>query len=137
MLGTELAYAEETWTHVAHRLDDYADRWVDQHTQACKATARGEQSEALLDRRMACLQRPLRTLQALTRALMSADEAMVRVANDAAANLPIPESRKPDSCWPAPSMNTRSSMLALAVSPNGLATPIRPITLSMRASAHG
>lgn len=91
MLGTGLSYAEDAWIRVEQRLDAYASQWVDQHTRACEATVRGEQSEALLDRRMACLQRPLRTLEALTRALTSADEAMIRAAPDAATQLPALE----------------------------------------------
>ena len=45
-----------------HRaLDDYTDRWATVHREACVATRiRGEHSEALLDRQMACLRRRLR-----------------------------------------------------------------------------
>ena len=56
MLATGLAYADDTWQRVAGRLDDYTAAWVPQHGDACQATyLRGEQSPALLDRRMACL----------------------------------------------------------------------------------
>ena len=46
---------------VAARLDDYTGRWAAIHREACVATRiRGEHSEALLDRQMACLRRRLR-----------------------------------------------------------------------------
>ncbi len=54
-LGREAAAA------VATRLDDYTDRWADLHREVCVAARiRGETSEALLDRQMACLRRRLR-----------------------------------------------------------------------------
>jgi tetratricopeptide (TPR) repeat protein len=49
-------WAARMLADVSVRLDDYATRWIDMHTDTCKATrVRGEQSEALMDRRMLCL----------------------------------------------------------------------------------
>jgi len=58
--------AAETFGRVATRLDAYANDWVVARAGACEAThVRGEQSEALLDLRMACLDRRLVELGAL------------------------------------------------------------------------
>ncbi len=50
------SYAQDTWTRVSEQIDAYADAWIAMHRDACEATrVRGEQSEAALDLRMACL----------------------------------------------------------------------------------
>ena len=51
-----LPYAPAAAERVVASLDDYADVWIAARTRACEATAvRQEQSQELLDRRMACL----------------------------------------------------------------------------------
>ncbi len=50
-------FAAESAPRIAARLDDYGERWAAGHLDACLAHRRGEQSAALLDRRMACLSR--------------------------------------------------------------------------------
>ncbi|MBK6843234.1 MAG: hypothetical protein IPG88_13165 [Gemmatimonadetes bacterium] len=87
--GTGLAYADDTWERVARRLDDYAAAWVQQHGDACQATyLRGEQSPALLDRRMACLHRAHTELRTLVDVLVGADAPVVEHAAEATAQLP-------------------------------------------------
>ena len=49
------AFAEEVWPRVSADLDRYADTWTAMHRAACESHQRGENSGALLDRRMACL----------------------------------------------------------------------------------
>ncbi|HWB79941.1 MAG TPA: tetratricopeptide repeat protein [Nannocystaceae bacterium] len=50
-------YAAQAWAQASAQLDGYASRWIAMHTDACTATSiRHEQSEAMLDRRMACLE---------------------------------------------------------------------------------
>ena len=86
---TGLAYADDTWQRVAGRLDDYTAAWVAQHGDACQATyLRGEQSPALLDRRMACLHRAHTELRSLVDVLASADAGVVEHAAEATAQLP-------------------------------------------------
>jgi len=54
--GSDRPWAASSWAQVRTQLDAYAARWIAMHTDACEATqVRGEQSEALLDRRMVCL----------------------------------------------------------------------------------
>ncbi len=49
---------EQRWPPQRERLDRYAESWKAMHTEACEATAvRGDQSEDVLDLRMACLRR--------------------------------------------------------------------------------
>ncbi len=70
-------------------LDAYAERWRAMHHDACLATrVRGEQSEQLLDLRMACLQRHRRRLGTLARVLTSADPSLVMSAHLTAQALP-------------------------------------------------
>ena len=89
LLATGVAYAEDTWGRVAARLDAHTDAWVRMHTEACQAThLRGEQSEALLDLRMACLQRRLTEVDSLVDVLVDADAGVVERAAEAVAGLP-------------------------------------------------
>lgn len=84
-------YAEETWDRVEQALDRYSAQWVAMHTEACQATrTRGEQSEALLDVRMQCLDRRLADLAALTQLLGRVESSWLdKVAHAAQGLTPI------------------------------------------------
>ncbi|MEM6295993.1 MAG: serine/threonine-protein kinase [Myxococcota bacterium] len=85
-LGTRI------WTDTAQRFDTYASRWAGARTDACEATrVRGEQSDELLDRRIACYDRQLTQLDATLNALEAADRTAILNALDAAAALPALE----------------------------------------------
>jgi eukaryotic-like serine/threonine-protein kinase len=63
--GSGLAW--ETWTRVSADLDAYSRAWTASYGEACRAThVERRQSEALLDLRMACLERRRDSLAALT-----------------------------------------------------------------------
>jgi eukaryotic-like serine/threonine-protein kinase len=65
--ATGRTYAPAVADHVDAALDRYSDAWVAMRTDACEATAvREEQSPALLDLRMHCLDRRRDQLGALT-----------------------------------------------------------------------
>ena len=69
-------------------LDRFAGAWLTMRRQACEATrVRGEQSEALLDLRMMCLDRRRGELRALTDGLATADAPTVTGAMRAALGL--------------------------------------------------
>ncbi len=89
LLQTERSYAPQTWARVEARLDDYAEAWVREHTEACEATSvRREQSAEHMDLRMGCLgQRRLR-LRAMVDELAQADASSVEHAAQAVASLP-------------------------------------------------
>jgi tetratricopeptide (TPR) repeat protein len=88
IFATGVGFAQSTWDRVAQRLDEYTAAWVSTRTEACLATrVRGEQSEALLDLRMACLDGRLRTVRALVSVLGNADEIVVGNAVVAASGL--------------------------------------------------
>ncbi len=71
------------------RLDSYAKAWVEMHRASCQATReRGEQSGALLDLRMRCLNLRLADLGALTALLLEPDAQVLERAAQAAASLP-------------------------------------------------
>jgi tetratricopeptide (TPR) repeat protein len=66
MLGTQRPYAHNAFASASEALDRYTTAWTTMRTDACRAThERGEQSQALLDLRMACLDRRLGELGAL------------------------------------------------------------------------
>jgi tetratricopeptide (TPR) repeat protein/predicted Ser/Thr protein kinase len=88
LTDTGLPLAADTWTGVEAGLDAYADAWSAQHTEACRATQLGEQSQQMLDLRMRCLDRRLRELSALVEVLAEADEKVVQSASEAVARLP-------------------------------------------------
>ncbi|MEM9462011.1 MAG: serine/threonine-protein kinase [Myxococcota bacterium] len=76
--GSSRGHAAHTRDTVEQALDDYATRWTEAYTEACTAThVRQEQSEGLLDLRMACLSRRLDELGAVTSLLAEADAEVV------------------------------------------------------------
>ncbi|MEP7009105.1 MAG: serine/threonine-protein kinase [Acidobacteriota bacterium] len=87
--ATGLPFAEGTWAGVERVLDRYAADWAGMHREACEATrVRGDQSEALLDRRMFCLDQRLRDAGALIDLLSHADGAVVEKSVAASIDLP-------------------------------------------------
>jgi tetratricopeptide (TPR) repeat protein/predicted Ser/Thr protein kinase len=86
--ATGKPFADDTWNTVAGTLDAYANAWTAERTDACEATrVRGEQSEAVLDRRMACFDQRLVELRALGDVLSRADESVVEKAAQATSGL--------------------------------------------------
>ena len=77
-LGTGKPYAQDAVRAVQKTLDAYANSWVGMHTEACEATRiRGEQSEELLDLRMACLSERREELKSLVELFLNPDAKMV------------------------------------------------------------
>ncbi len=72
------AHAPQAWTEAEAALDTTAHAWIDSHTEACRATTlRGEQSQALLDRRMVCLERRRAEVASVIDVLVTADAGVV------------------------------------------------------------
>ncbi len=86
--GTGLSYAADTAVRVEQRLDEYTSQWVAVRSEACEAHQRGEQSGALLDLRMRCLDERLQHVAATVGILSEANEDVVRKAVEAVAGLP-------------------------------------------------
>lgn len=87
--GLELSYADSVSQRSLEALDDYADRWASMHREACEASAvRGEQSEDMLDRRMACLDRARRELAATSAVLQVPDPSVAKNAHTVVDSLP-------------------------------------------------
>jgi tetratricopeptide (TPR) repeat protein len=81
--------ASFAFNEVQRSLDDYRAAWLSAHRETCEATrVRGEQSEALLDRRMQCLDDRRRQVDALAKLLASADGAVVDKSIGAALSVP-------------------------------------------------
>jgi tetratricopeptide (TPR) repeat protein len=88
-LGTGAPYAAKAFASVTRLLDDYVEKWSRANLDACEATrVRGEQSDEVLDLRMACLQERVTNVRALTEVFASADEKTVENAVAAASALP-------------------------------------------------
>jgi tetratricopeptide (TPR) repeat protein len=82
------APGDSPWSRVEPLLDRYARDWLAQHTEACEATRRrGEQSESLLDLRMACLEARRQELRAATALLARPDPQVARRALSIARGL--------------------------------------------------
>jgi tetratricopeptide (TPR) repeat protein/predicted Ser/Thr protein kinase len=88
ILGTELSYAPGTWERVEWGLDVYAAAWAAAREQACEATRHGEQSDELMDLRMACLDERLSLMGKTIDELARADAALVENAAQAVLGLP-------------------------------------------------
>jgi tetratricopeptide (TPR) repeat protein/tRNA A-37 threonylcarbamoyl transferase component Bud32 len=85
---TGIPYAADAWSRVEPALGTYAREWIASHTEACEATrTRGEQSEAMLDLRMQCLERRLSGVSMLLEALETADAQTVEKAVSAVHGL--------------------------------------------------
>ncbi|HEY5952544.1 MAG TPA: serine/threonine-protein kinase [Kofleriaceae bacterium] len=84
--GNELDKAAAT--RIINNLDAWSHRWVAMRVDACRATRiTGEQSDALLDARMHCLDRQLDEVDQLATALTGKD----RVALAREPQLPLPD----------------------------------------------
>jgi tetratricopeptide (TPR) repeat protein len=84
-LGAELTEGVRT------RIDSYARSWTKVYREACEAThLRGERSEDLLDRQMACLDRRLHEVDHLLALLGEADRDLVVSSLDAVVGLRSP-----------------------------------------------
>jgi eukaryotic-like serine/threonine-protein kinase len=89
ILGTGLSYAPDTWPRVQARLDAYARTWAERHTEVCRATSvRREQSPAVMDLRMECLQSRRVALREAVGVLAHADATRVERAVALVAELP-------------------------------------------------
>jgi tetratricopeptide (TPR) repeat protein/predicted Ser/Thr protein kinase len=76
-----------TWSRVESALDARAEAWAAMRTEVCESHLSGRQSAALLDLRMACLDRRMEGLDALLTVFTSADEGVVLNAVDAVGGL--------------------------------------------------
>ncbi|HYV45574.1 MAG TPA: tetratricopeptide repeat protein [Myxococcaceae bacterium] len=82
-------YANHLKPQVDATLDEYGKAWAAMRTDACEATRlRGEQTDEVLTLRIACLDRRLVSMGALTRILAAADAKAVEKSLDAALALP-------------------------------------------------
>lgn len=87
--ATRLPYAEDARTTAERSLDAYTEDWVRLRTEVCEATrVRGDQSEALMDLRIGCLDGRLRKLNAMTAMLAEADADVVKNAAQGVQSLP-------------------------------------------------
>jgi len=86
---SEVPYRDAVTDEVLRRFDDYGSRWVHAYRDACEAThVRKDQSEALLDLRMQCLQRKLDAVDINVAALTHAGPEAVAHALDVVDRLP-------------------------------------------------
>ncbi|APR82860.1 Serine/threonine kinase PKN8 [Minicystis rosea] len=87
--ATGKPYASDAYREATRALDAYASRWSAARIDACEATrVRGEQSEQMLDLRVACLDRRLGALDAVARLLGGADADVVERAAQTVSALP-------------------------------------------------
>jgi tetratricopeptide (TPR) repeat protein/predicted Ser/Thr protein kinase len=86
-------YADAAAQAVTRALDAYATAWTHMHQDACEATrVRGEQSEEVLDLRMACLSDRLKEVSALAELMRRPDAETVQEASRATQQLtPVAE----------------------------------------------
>ncbi|MEM9462745.1 MAG: serine/threonine-protein kinase [Myxococcota bacterium] len=99
ILGTELSFAPGTWERIEPQLDEYAQTWIDTHTEACKASSmRSEQTPEEMSLRMRCLDRRRTALRASVDQLVDADLKRVTNAVELVAGLP-PLTRCDDLLW--------------------------------------
>ncbi|MEO6771599.1 MAG: tetratricopeptide repeat protein [Kofleriaceae bacterium] len=110
--ATGASFADVTIAKVRAALDHRAGAWIAMHDEACRATrVSGEQSAALLDLRMSCLDRRRRELHALVDQLVTSTEpTRVATAVEAVDRLP-----------PIDTCANRDALTAVVPLPNDLA----------------
>jgi eukaryotic-like serine/threonine-protein kinase len=87
--ATGLPHADAARTTVERTLSEYTSAWSDMARDACEATRlRGEQSEALMDRRMGCLADRASALEGVVRVLVSGERKVVDSAAALVGSLP-------------------------------------------------
>jgi eukaryotic-like serine/threonine-protein kinase len=87
-LATNLLYAHDAWTRVEQELDARTAAWASHHTAVCEATnVRREQSDSLMDLRMACLERRRAEMRAVVEVFQMPDERVVAEAVKAVQGL--------------------------------------------------
>ncbi|MBL9101611.1 MAG: serine/threonine protein kinase [Myxococcales bacterium] len=87
--AVERPFAAAAWDASAGLLDEYTAAWAAARDDACAATRiRGEQSEELLDRRMACSRRQIDRVRSVVDALIAADAAVAERAVEVVSKLP-------------------------------------------------
>src|SRR5690606_29873 len=88
MLSTRRPYADALAGPIIAGLDEYAATWAEAHHRPCRDHARGEHSGALLDARMACLDRRRTALAETVAILVDADADVIDHAGQMVAKLP-------------------------------------------------
>jgi tetratricopeptide (TPR) repeat protein len=84
-------YGRELAAQLTKRLDEHRASWISNAHAACVAHRRGEQSDALFDRRMACLDRGRAALTAVGDLATSSTATTLPDLAQAAASLPVPD----------------------------------------------
>ena len=87
--STSLPYAADAWERADGVLKSYASEWTAQRRDACEANkVRGDESAALFDRRIACLEGRKAALSSQLNVFEEADATVVERAYAAASSLP-------------------------------------------------
>jgi tetratricopeptide (TPR) repeat protein len=95
LLATNVPYAADAWRGTRETIDSHMARWRAAHRQTCEATRlRGEQSEAVMTARMACLERRRDEVRALAQVLSAADRDVAAKAVQASMDLTSVDSCK-------------------------------------------
>jgi len=82
------AFAQELWPRVSSEIDRYSDAWQDSHREACQAHQRGENSDSLLDRRIACLEQRKTALREAVNVLAEGEAEVALHALEVVNSLP-------------------------------------------------
>lgn len=131
-LAVDRPFADRAQHTVIGRLDGYGKRWIEMHRQSCRATrVNGEQSEAMLDLRMACLSHELEELGAQIKVFENADETVVRQSVNAVLDLaPVADCADIDALLSHTKLPTDPATLEEAARVRSLAASARALTRS-------
>jgi tetratricopeptide (TPR) repeat protein/tRNA A-37 threonylcarbamoyl transferase component Bud32 len=94
--ATELNYAEQVWTKIEARIDQYATAWAELETTACHERSTATGGDALALKRQLCLDSRLRQLDAVVERLSKADAQLVEHAVELTDRLPSLEACQDD-----------------------------------------
>ena len=85
----DIGFAADVWQRIGPQLDAWGSEWIAMHEDSCEATRlRGEQSEAVMDLRIACLHRARQQLHAVVDVLAEPTPTTVENAHEVVDGLP-------------------------------------------------
>ncbi len=86
------SYGETAWSHTERQLDAYAIAWSGMRKDACEATnVHGEQSSAVMDLRMHCLDDARTSFEEVLSQLRAVDDRLLSQMHEVVASLPLLE----------------------------------------------
>ena len=115
----------ETFVRTRAVLDRYSDKWSNARIKACRETAAKEMTASTSEKKLACLERGMRELRAVTSVLTTADTALIEEAVATATSI-----------TPVESCSNLSRLIAAAIVPAEIDSRLATVKMLERAGRY-